>query len=400
MKKESEFYRRKLDNGLTVLFEKRKLPIMATCVAVKFGAQNESSDIKGISHFIEHLVFKGTKNRNVKEIPRQIESKGGILNAFTGEEITGFWNKLPHKYFNLGADIIRDLILNPLFEKTSLERERKVIFEEIKMYHDNPSSYTIEKIKEILYKPPFNMPIAGTMQTVSNLSRKKIINLFNSIYSANNLIFCAVGKSNFEEILKEAEKFPKFNKKINSIPIVLQNKELIEKRKGIDQTHIILGFHMPKLNDKNRYSAEIFDSILTNGMSSRLFQEVREKKGLCYSIRGCLEQSKDYSYEMIYAGTTKQKIKEIKGIILKEIKKLKNLNKSDFEENKEKLIGLRKLSNEKSESVMMGLLQEELAGNAKDYYKYEEKINAVKINDVRKLAKLKSYSFFGLVPDK
>jgi len=174
-----EFYRKKLENGITVIFEKRDSPnVVAVSTSVKFGAQYECKKIKGISHFIEHLVFKGTKNRNVSQIPREIESKGGIINAFTSEEITSFWNKLPSKYFNLGADVSRDLILNPLFEKEALERERKVILEEIKMYHDNPSSYVIEKIKEMLYKEPFNMSIAGTLESVGKLSRMDIIILF------------------------------------------------------------------------------------------------------------------------------------------------------------------------------------------------------------------------------
>ena len=275
--KEPEFYRKKLDNGLTVVFEKRDIPVIAVASSVKFGAQYETESIKGISHFIEHLVFKGTKKRSVSEIPAEIEGKGGIINAFTGEEITCFWNKLPSKYFSLGADISRDLILNPVFEKEALERERKVILEEIKMYHDNPSSYVLEKIKFLLYEGPFNMSVAGTHDTVSKLSREKVIELHDSIYSTNNMIFSVVGRAKWEDVLNEAKKFPKTNKKIISIPIKKRNGELIEKRKGIDQAHEVLGFHMPFINDKNRYAAEVFDNILGDGMSSRLFQEVREK---------------------------------------------------------------------------------------------------------------------------
>lgn len=399
MEKEFEFYRRKLDNGVTVLFEKREIPVIAISSSVKFGAQYESSEIKGISHFIEHLVFKGTKKRSVVEIPREIEGKGGIINAFTGEEITCFWNKLPSKYFSLGADVSRDLVLNPVFEKEALERERKVILEEIKMYHDNPTTYIFEKIKEMLYEKPFNLSIAGTLKTVSGLSREKVIELFNSIYSTNNMIFCAVGKAEWNDVLKEAEKFPKINKKISELNIIVKNGELIEKRKGIDQAHEVLGFHMPKLNDKNRYAAEVFDSILGGGMSSRLFQEVREKRGLCYAIKTNLEQSKDYSYEIIYSGTVKEKVSEIRKIVLREIKKLKDLKQKELEEAKETLIGLKQVNKEKCDSTMTELLQEEIGGNAENYYKYEEELNRVKLEDVRKLSKLKGYSFVALLPD-
>ena len=193
MAKKVEFYRKQLDSGLTVLFEKRKIPVVAVSSSVRFGAQYETEKIKGISHFIEHLVFKGTKNRKVEEIPREIELKGGVLNAFTGEEITCYWNKLPSKHFILGADISRDLVLNPLFEKEPLERERKVILEEIKMYNDNPTSFVLEKIKEMLYEKPFNMSIAGTAETVKGLSRDDVAKLHKSIYASNNMIFSVVG---------------------------------------------------------------------------------------------------------------------------------------------------------------------------------------------------------------
>ncbi len=399
MAKGAEFHRKKLDNGLTVIFEKRKIPVVSVVSSVKFGAQYENESIKGVSHFIEHLVFKGTKNRTVAEIPREIESKGGIINAFTGEEVTGYWNKLPSKYFSLGAEISRDLILNPLFEAKALERERKVVLEEIKMFHDNPSTHVLEKIKEMLYEKPFNMSIAGTAKTVVGLSRKKIINLFNSIYSTNNMIFAVVGDADWGDVLDEARKFPRTGKKINFIPIIFKNGQVIEKRKGIDQAHSVLGFHVPKLIDKNRYAIEIFDSILGGGMSSRLFQEVREKRGLCYAIKSSLEQSKDYAYEMIYAGSVKEKVKEIKKIILKEIKKMKDLQKSDFNEAKERLIGLKQISKEKCDSTMVELLQEEIGGNAENYYKYEDRINSVKLGKVRELSLLKGYSFVTLVPE-
>jgi predicted Zn-dependent peptidase len=399
MAKEVEFYRKKIDNGLTILLEKRKTPVVAVSSSVCFGAQYESENIKGISHFIEHLVFKGTKNRSVTQIPYEIESKGGIINASTGDEITCYWNKLPKKYFSVGADVSRDLILNPLFEKESLERERNVILEEIKMYHDNPGAYVIEKLKELLYEKPFGLSIAGSEKTVSSLSREKIIEIFNSVYSTNNMIFCAVGDVEIDEVIEEGKKFPKTNKKINFIPIIKKNGELIEKRNGIDQASVAIGFHMPTFNDKNRYSAEIFNCILGDGMMSRLFQEIREKRGLCYSIRSGVEQSKDYSFEIIHAGTPKEKVKELKELALKEIKKMQNLKKSDFEEAKERLIGSNEIEKEKSDLTMLELVSEEIAGNAEEYYKYEERINSVKLEEVQNLGKLKGYSFVALLPE-
>ena len=267
------------------------------------------------------------------------------------------------------------------------------------MYHDNPSTHVFEKIKEMLYEGPFNISIAGTAETVGKLSREKVISLFKSFYSTNNMIFSAVGKTDWEKVLSEAKKFPKTSKDIIPIPIRLKNGELIEKRKGIDQAHLVFGFHCPKLVDRDRYAAEVLDNVLGGGMSSRLFQEIREKRGLCYAIKSNLEQSKDYGYEMIYSGTTKDKVKKIKELIILELKKLESLSKRELEETKEQLIGARQISKEKCETTMMELIQEEMAGNAENYYNYEENIGRVKLEDVRRLSKLKGYSFVALVPE-
>ena len=392
------FHRKKLDNGVTVLFEQRDIPVIAVASSVRYGAQFETASEKGISHFIEHLVFKGTKNRSVVEIPKDIEGKGGVLNAFTSEEITCFWNKLPSKYFSLGADVSRDLILHPLFERHALERERKVILEEIKMYRDDPSTYVLEKIKELLYEKPFNMSIAGTHESVSTLSRDAVIALHKKICTANNIIFSAVGDADFNDIIAEAKKFPKTSYSVPPVHIIPRYSTLIEKRKGIDQAHAVVGFHRPMMRGIQRYASEIFDSILGGGMSSRLFQGLREKRGLCYAVKSNLEQSRDYAYELVYVGTIKEKIQTVKRIILGEIKKLNRLDIRELSEAKERLIGLTNISKEKCDATMMDLLHEELAGNAENYYRYEKYIGAVSLHDVRQLSKLSGYSFISLVP--
>jgi predicted Zn-dependent peptidase len=231
------------------------------------------------------------------------------------------------------------------------------------------------------------------------LSQEKVIDLHSSIYSTNNMIFSVVGDVELEVVLQEAEKFPKINKYIKPIKIVPKNGQLIEKRKGIDQAHEVLGFHMPFIDDKKRFAAEVFNNILGEGMSSRLFQEIREKRGLCYAIKSHLEMSKNYSYEIIYAGTTKDKILEIKKLVLKEIKKLGDMQSRELEDIKERLIGLRQINKEKCDSTMIDLLEEEIGGNAENYYNYEENVGKVKLEDVRGVSKLKGSSFVALVPE-
>jgi len=399
MVKEVEFHKKVLKKGLTVLFEKRNIPVVSISCSVKFGSEFEPLALKGISHFIEHLLFKGTKNRDVKQISEEVEKKGGILNAFTSEEITSFWCKLSSNHLKTGLDLCSDLVLNPLFDEKQLEHERKVILEEIKMYYDNPQTHVFEKIKSLMYKSPFGLPILGTTETMNKISRIQVVDLFKKIYSTNNLILCAVGKADFKEICEIGETyFPKTENMVQGRPIFREHGQLIEKRKGVDQANLILGYHAPSMLDKKRYAAELFDVILGRGMSSRLFQEIREKRGLAYSVRGMLEQDKNYGHELIYVGTTKDKVEKCKEIILKEIKKMKELDFKDFEQAKEQLLGLRKVGIEDSTATMVNLISEENAGNAEEHYKFEEKINKIKLKDVRELGNLKDYSFYALLP--
>lgn len=393
-----EFYKKRLKNGLTVLFEKRKLPVVCVSASVKYGSAYEPMRLKGVAHFIEHLTFKGTKTRSQDKLAREIEKKGGILNAFTGEEITSYWNKLPSKYLKQGLEISSDLILNPSFDEKEFNKEKKVILEEIKMYHDTPRIYVVEKIKELLYKKPFGAFGAGTLKSLNPITRKQVVELYKQVYSTDNMILAVVGDATWDEIVKFGEKFPIRKRKLIKYSPMKINSELIETRKGIDQAHFIFGFHMPNSADKSRYDYEIMMTYLVGGMSSVLHEEIREKRGLAYTVKPEADMGTKYGYAAIYTGTVKEKIKEIKKIILKEIKEIRNLSKRDFEETKEQVIGLKDLMVEDSINAMNFLVQEEIGGNAEEYYKYEDRINKVKLEDVRKLAKLKSYSTFSLIP--
>jgi len=395
-----DFYKKKLKNGVTVLFEKRKLPIITSSASVKWGAEFESEKIKGISHLMEHLMFKGTKTRSSEEIAREIEKKGGIINAFTDEEVTAYWNKLPSRFWKTGVDIASDLILNPKFDAEEFEKEKKVVIEEIKMYNDTPRMYVLDKIKSMLYKKPFGMSIAGDEKVVASLKLDDVKNLFDKYYTTDDMVLCCVGDGNFDDICEFAEKtFPvKKRSLIEKKPIKI-NMERIETRKGVDQANFVFGFHAPKLCDKEKYLYEIVGGYLWDGMSSRMFQEIREKRGLCYAVKGFLDLGSNFGYGGIYVGTLAEKIKQVKELILKEFKNLKNINKKDFDEVKEQLIGGNELGKENSDGVMIDLMREEFAGRAEEHYEYEERIKKVKFDDVRNFV-LKNYSSFALIPEK
>lgn len=400
----NKFYRKVLKNGMTILLEKRDLPIVSVAIAVRNGGINEVAEEKGISHFIEHLLYKGTKKRNAKQIAEEIEKNGGDLNGFTEENITAFWCKMPSDKLNIALNVLSDMVKNPRFEKKELEKERKVIFEEIKLYHDSPQAHILHDLNTVLFEPPFGIPLIGTKETLSKMNREEIIKKFKKVYTPNNLILCVVGNCNFEKLVSFAER--NFGDQKNDVPqleIKKKNEIRIEKRKGIDQANLVFAFHSPLSTEKNSYVSSVLMTALAGGMSSRLFTEIREKRNLAYAVKGECASTKKFGYSLIYVGTTKENVKKVKELIIKELKKIsKKFPKKEFNDVKKQIIGNYKISMEDSQEQMTNLLGFELDGNAEEYYQIEKKVKVVKISDVKKLAKSASdkFSFFALVPEE
>jgi predicted Zn-dependent peptidase len=396
----AEFNKRVLKNGLTILAEKRNQPSITIFAAMKQGAANEKASEKGISHFLEHMLFKGTKKRTSKDISSSIEKTGGVLNGFTDEEVTAFYVKVPSKHLELGVDILADMVQNPRLSIPDIEQERKVILEEIKMLRDLPQDYVTIKLFSLLYSAPFGTTPIGSFETVGNINRQKLLNL-HAKYMPKNLILAFVGNVPIDDIERLANrKFLFKNKMAQTLqPQIMKiSAQLIEKRPNLDQAHIAIGFHMPTAIDKLKFAAEVFNSNLSDGMSSKLFQEIREKRGLAYSVNGTYTSGKKYGLEIIYAGTSPKNVNEVKRLIFNEVKKMRNITLGEVEETKEKLIGGFELSREKSEQVAKGLIYEELAHGAEEYYKFIENISRVKLSDVKKISKIKNYSSAILLP--
>src|SRR3989338_5723546 len=241
-----KFYRKVLKNGMVVILEKRELPIVSVAFAVRCGGINESAGEKGISHYIEHMLYKGTPTRNVKQIAEEIERKGGILNGFTDEAITAYWCKMPSKHLDTALDVLSDMVKNPLFEVKEMEKERKVIFEEIKMRRDNPMIYVYDKIQSYLYKPPFGIPLIGTYESMNSLDKNKILEKFRQVYRPNNLVLCVVGNADFGNLASFVEKTFGNEKGIIFQPkIQLKDEEGTEDREGIDQANMVFAYHAP-----------------------------------------------------------------------------------------------------------------------------------------------------------
>lgn len=397
------FYRKVLGNGLTVIFEKRNIPVVAVGYAVRCGGANESSDEKGISHFVEHLLYKGTGKRNAKQIAEAIEKNGGELNGFTDETITGYWCKMPSKNIDIALDVLTDMVKNPVFDEAELKKERKVILEEMKMRKDNPQIYVYDKVQEYLYEAPLGEDLIGTEKTMSSIDRKKILERFKKTYAPENIIFCVVGDVDFEKVVEHAEKnFGKEKGKIPRFEVKKRNFSSIEKRKGIDQANLVYAFHSPLAKSKESFAAIILDVIMGGGMSSRLFSEIREKRNLAYSVHASSKIENDFSYSVVYVGTKKESVDEVKALIMEEFEKVsKELGDEELRQAKEQIIGNYQISMEDSVRQMAALMRYEIQGNAGDFYKFEKDIKAVKISDVKKLASeaLKKNSFFALVPE-
>lgn len=395
-----EFYKKKIENGPIILFEKRDVPVVSVMAAVPFGSAYEPENFNGMAHFIEHMVFKGTKTKSSLEIRRLIEDKGGILNAFTSKEITGYWAKLPSRHIERGIDVVSDIMLNPIFDKKEMEKERKVILEEIKMNHDSPSRFAIRKVSELLYEKPFGLETIGTEDTLKKIRQE---NMFGShkIYCPQNMIISVVGDANFDDVIKLVKKnfcVERHLEKLKDISINRVHGEFIDKRENIHQASVALAFHAPSMKDKLRYAAEALNTIYGKYSSSRLFEEIREKRGLAYTANSEYESERSYGNIYAFIGTKEDSVKEVKRIALEEMKKLQKITDKELSEIKEKMIGSFEIESEESDNVASKLIMEELAGNAENYYNYRDYVNNIKLEDVRNLAKIKGYSFVAVMP--
>jgi predicted Zn-dependent peptidase len=396
-----KFYRKVLKNGMTIVFEKRDLPVASVVIAVRNGGINEKPSEKGISHFIEHMLYKGTPTRNSRKIAEEIEKNGGELNGFTDETITAFWCKIPSAHLNLALEVLTDMVKNPLLDKEEMEKERKVIFEEIHMRKDTPHIYVLDNIQNELYSGTLGLNLIGDYKTMGAINRSKMLEKFEQIYQPNNMILGIVGDANFEEIVQFAERnFGNQKGNIPKIKFSLKNNSKIEKRKGIDQANLIFAYHVPLARDKKSYAALALGTLMAGGMSSRLFSEIREKRNLAYSVKGDSNINKEFAYNIIYVGTKKENVEKVKILILKEFKEVaETLTEKELNQVKEQLVGNYKISMEDSQTQLINLLTYEIEGNAKEFYNFEKDIRAVKLEDVKKLAKIKNYSFFALVPE-
>jgi predicted Zn-dependent peptidase len=357
-----------LPNGLIVLTERMEhLRSVAMGVWIKSGSRGEAAETNGISHFVEHMVFKGTRNRTAQLIAREMDSIGGNLDAFTGKETICFNVKSLADHVPIALDVLADLVLNPVFASNDIERERGVILEEIKIDEDNPDVLVHELFTQSFWKDhPLGKPILGTTQTVARLDQQKLLDYHSGCFHAGNMIFSAAGDLEHDQFVEAvAAKFAPLHSghqmselgaPVSSARILLKNK------KALEQVQICLGVPSPPITDENRYATLILNTVLGGGMSSRLFQTIREERGMAYSVFSDLSPYRDTGTLCVYAGTSAAKALECIELVMNEFRKLKEVPLSDEEltRAKDQLKGNILMGLESSSSRMANLARQEI----------------------------------------
>ncbi|MGL9759357.1 MAG: M16 family metallopeptidase [Wolbachia sp.] len=331
----------RLDNGLRIITEQvRDVDSVALSIRVGVGSRAESASRNGISHFLEHMAFKGTKTRTAFEIAKAFDDIGGVFNASTGRESTTYYAKVLKKDIKTGIDILIDILMHSTFPEDELEREKGVVIQEIFQTNDSPSDIIFDKYFEVAYKDqPFGRSILGTQDTVKSFTRGDLNNYINEHYFGENMLLAVAGNVEHEEV---AQLTKGFLSKIYSKELKKDQNatsytggEYLEHRK-LDQVHLLIGLPSVSRYDDKYHTFQVLDSILGSGMSSRLFQEVREKQGLAYSVYSFNSSYTDTGVFSIFAGTDSSNLDKLLKSMTTELKKLSTDDLKEEEVNRVK----------------------------------------------------------------
>lgn len=371
----------KLDNGIRVVVERiSDVRSVAVGVWINTGSRYESADINGVSHFIEHLLFKGTKNRNAKEIAETIEKIGGQLNAFTSKEYTCFLTRVMDQHIEIGLDLLSDMLFNSLLIEEEIDRERNVVLEEIRMYEDTPDDQIHDLISACSYDGnSLGYSVLGQEKALHNLTREKIINYMQHQYNLSNIVISIAGNvdSNIIDLVREYFSRSGYDGVQNSPSPAVFAGNLLLKEKNTEQVHIALAFPGLAVNSDSIYALNLLNNFFGASMSSRLFQEVREKRGLAYSVFSYHSAYKDTGQFTIYAGTNPENISELIEVVYEVISKalIEEITEEEITKGKEQMKGALVLSLENTASRMITLGRNEIL--QKKHLEMDEIINKI-----------------------
>ena len=356
-----------LSNGIRVITEEIRHVRSASIGAwVRCGSRHEDERINGTAHFIEHMLFKGTDRRSAFDIASDIDSVGGVMNAFTGKELTAFYVKVPDYHVNLAIDLLADIFTHSRFDLDDIEKEKAVVLQEISMVEDTPDEYIHDIFEKHFWEGhALAMPVLGTRDSVDAFDREQVMRFFEDRYRGENLVIAAVGNLEHDALVDCVAKL------FGSLPALrLQSGEsrpgttarrcCIEK--DLEQLHLVVGTPAPATLDNDRFAGILMNSVFGGSMSSRLFQEIREKRGLAYAVRSYIVSYRDTGMLNVYVGTSKDKTREVIDIILAEMRRMKTerLTDKELQSAKELIKGNLLLSMESTDNRMQKLATNEI----------------------------------------
>jgi predicted Zn-dependent peptidase len=362
------------------------------------GSRFEDDRIGGISHFIEHLFFKGTRRRpSAKEIAEAIEGVGGVINASTDKEVTVYWTRVPADRVDLAADVLFDIVSNSQFAPDDIERERMVILEELKMYLDQPQDYVHSLFERIMWPDhPLGRDIIGTVESVSSTSRDDLLAYLQGHYRLSNLVMAVSGAVQPDEALKVIEsrltlpEAPNGSSEFVPAPGPLTEPVVLLHKKDTEQAHICLGTRALSYLDPDRYALDLLNTILGEGMSSRLFLEIREKRGLAYDVHSFSSKHSDAGYFAVYMGVDPKKTEEAVNAVMGELRRVasEQVPAEELTKAKEFTKGRLRLGLEGTNSLATWLCQQELlTGRVKTVEEVVQLFEAVTLEELQRVAK-------------
>jgi predicted Zn-dependent peptidase len=384
-----------LPNGIKVITEAMThVRSVSVGVWISSGSRRETADQNGISHFIEHMLFKGTANRSAEAIARSVDSIGGNLDAFTAKEMVCFNTKVLDEHLPVAMDVLSDLVLNPAFREEDIEKEKGVILEEIKMDADSPDYLVHEIFSSNFWKDhSLGKPILGTRETVKRFNQAVVRDYYSSVYTPANLLITAAGNLTHERLVKLArERFESLAVAAPEPPQAIPTTHArvsLKSKKDLEQVHVCLGVPCYPIPHEDRFACYVLNTMLGGGMSSRLFQNIRERQGLAYAVFSELNPYSDTGCLSVYAGTSLESAKQVVESVLKEFADLKQqlAPAEEVRRAKDHLKGSLMLSLESTSSRMSNLARQEMHFHR--FFSLDElaeSIEAVTAEDVQRVA--------------
>jgi len=402
-----------LKNDLTVVTEQiDSVRSISVGIWVKTGSRNESEEMAGVTHFLEHMLFKGTEKRTSYDIAQSMESVGGYLNAFTSTEYTCYYARCLDTKLEQAVEVLSDMVLNSRFPEEELEKEKKVVLEEMKMYKDSPEDVVFEEFSSHVFRDhPIGRPVLGYEETVSGFKREDLFNYVDLRYRPDNMLIAAAGNVDHDDVVQLATEYlsHKAGETDSQVDQPLKPYEVFneEIRKPIEQTHMIVGRRGLYYDHPDKYLLLLANTVLGGGMSSRLHQNIREKYGYCYSVGPFTQSYVDSGMYGVYIGTDREYIEHVRRLIRAEFEKIgtQAVDQKELDEAKEQLKGKLLLSQENTSNRMTRLAKSELYFNRfVTLDELVENIDAVTSTDLQRFSKdffdTEQFSETLLLPEK